>query len=40
MNTLRTHVYGLRKLLQENFGIPLIKTMHGRGYRMAPPGEE
>lgn len=40
MNTLRTHVYGLRKLLQENFGVPLIKTMHGRGYRMTPPGEE
>jgi DNA-binding response OmpR family regulator len=40
MNTLRTHVYGLRKLLQETFGAALIKTLHGRGYRIAPPDEE
>ena len=40
MNTLRTHVYSLRKLLQETFGTPLIRTLHGRGYRMTPPGEE
>lgn len=40
MNTLRTHVYGLRKLLQETFGAPLIKTLHGRGYRITPPEEE
>ncbi len=37
MNTLRTHVYALRKHLQDNFGIPLIKTLHGRGYRLMPP---
>ena len=34
MNTLRTHVYTLRKLLQDTFGFPMIKTMHGRGYRL------
>ncbi|RTZ45570.1 response regulator transcription factor [Candidimonas sp. SYP-B2681] len=37
MNTLRTHVYALRKHLQDNFGIPMIKTLHGRGYRLMPP---
>lgn len=34
MNTLRTHVYSLRKLLQDTFRYPMIKTMHGRGYRL------
>src|SRR5690606_2395024 len=37
MNTLRTHVYALRKQLQDRFGVPLIKTLHGRGYRLIPP---
>jgi len=36
-NTLRTHVYLLRKQLQETFGLPLIKTLHGRGYLLTPP---
>lgn len=40
MNTLRTHVYALRKQLQEAFHHPLIKTLRGRGYRLVPPGEE
>lgn len=40
MNTLRTHVYSLRKLLQENFRYPMIKTLHGRGYRLQPPVKE
>lgn len=40
MNTLRTHVYALRKRLQEAFHDPLIKTLRGRGYRLVPPGEE
>ena len=35
-NTLRTHVYTLRKLLQAQFGTPLIQTLHGRGYRLTP----
>lgn len=34
MNTLRTHVYSLRKLLQDTFEYPMIKTLHGRGYRL------
>ncbi len=37
-NTLRTHVYMLRKQLQQSFGDPMIKTIHGRGYRLQPPG--
>lgn len=39
-HALRTHVYVLRKLLQERLGDPLIKTLHGRGYRLAVPGED
>lgn len=34
LNVLRTHVYTLRKQLQKNFGEPLIKTIHGRGYAL------
>lgn len=37
MNTLRTHVYSLRKLLLDAFRHPFIKTIHGRGYRLLPP---
>lgn len=40
MNTLRTHVYALRKRLQEAFQQPLVKTLRGRGYRLVPPGED
>ena len=36
LKVLRTHVYTLRKQLQNSFGQPLIKTLHGRGYRLAP----
>ncbi|AEC21233.1 Two component Transcriptional regulator, Winged helix family protein [Pusillimonas sp. T7-7] len=40
MNTLRTHVYSLRKLLQDTFRYPMIKTIHGRGYRLLTPKKE
>jgi len=36
-HSLRTHVYALRKLLQQAFGINLVKTVHGRGYRLEVP---
>ncbi|CAM4315423.1 response regulator transcription factor [Kerstersia similis] len=36
-HTLRTHIYLLRKLLQEHLGANVIKTLHGRGYRITPP---
>ncbi|NHN38507.1 response regulator transcription factor [Pseudomaricurvus alcaniphilus] len=31
-NTLRTHVYSLRKVLKTGLGRELIRTLHGRGY--------
>lgn len=37
--TLRTHMYMLRKQLHDHLGDPLIKTLHGRGYLLTPPGE-
>jgi len=37
MNTLRTHVYSLRKLLRSTVHRPVIKTLHGRGYRLMEP---
>lgn len=36
-HTLRTHMYSLRKVLHDQFGLTLIKTLHGRGYRLIPP---
>lgn len=38
-HTLRTHIYTLRKLLQDKLGVSLIKTLHARGYRLTPPDE-
>lgn len=40
LNAMRTQVYLLRKQLQQQFGEPLIKTVHGRGYRLVPTGKE
>lgn len=37
IHTLRTHVYGLRKQIQDALGLTVIKTLHGRGYRLTPP---
>lgn len=34
---LRTHIYRLRRLLDKPFKRKLIKTVHGRGYRLAIP---
>lgn len=39
MNTLRTHVYALRKQLHDGFDVDMIKTLHGRGYRLIAPGK-
>lgn len=36
LNSLRTHVYSLRKLLSAEFGRGLIRTHHGRGYSFDP----
>jgi len=37
--TLRTHIYNLRKVLNETFGHSLIKTLRGHGYRLLLPEE-
>ena len=36
INVLRTHVYTLRKQLQQKYDKTLIKTIHGRGFQLAP----
>jgi DNA-binding response OmpR family regulator len=38
--SLRTHIYTLRKSLKEKLGHGMIKTVHGRGYRLDPPDAE
>jgi DNA-binding response OmpR family regulator len=38
-HTLRTHVYSLRKALQQQFNRTLIRTVHGRGYQILAPDE-
>ncbi len=40
LHTLRTHIYNLRKLLNDKLGDSLIKTLRGRGYRLVPPEKE
>ena len=32
LNTVRSHVYRLRKLIDRPFALPLIQTCHGTGY--------
>lgn len=36
INTVRTHVYALRKQLDDSTGLNLIRTLHGRGYILSP----
>lgn len=38
-HTLRTHIYTLRKILREAFGHSMVRSIHGRGYRLelSPP---
>lgn len=40
INTVRTHIYMLRKQLQEALGHPLVRTLHGRGYCLVPPADD
>lgn len=35
-HTIRTHVYALRKTLKSGLGRAMIKTLHSRGYLLAP----
>ena len=36
-NAIRTHIYSLRQAFQRTLGVPLIATVHGRGYRLVLP---
>ncbi len=36
-NSLRTHVYTLRKAIKSALDYDPIRTVHGRGYRLQPP---
>lgn len=38
-NTIRTHVYMLRKQLKQAFGRSMIKSLYGRGYQLDPNAE-
>ncbi|KAA8980351.1 response regulator transcription factor [Halospina sp. K52047b] len=38
--TLRTHIYSLRRILEKSLGYGLVKTIYGRGYRLDPPDDE
>ncbi|HCU89129.1 MAG TPA: DNA-binding response regulator [Gammaproteobacteria bacterium] len=33
-DALRSHMYTLRKVIDKPFGIPLIRTVHGAGFRL------
>ena len=35
--SLRTHIYALRKSLKDKLGHGMVKTVHGRGYRLESP---
>jgi DNA-binding response OmpR family regulator len=35
-DTLRSHLYTLRKTIDKPFAHPLLHTVHGAGYRLAP----
>jgi DNA-binding response OmpR family regulator len=36
-DSLRVHIHGLRAMVDKPFGVPLIQTRHGIGYRIAVP---
>lgn len=38
-NTIRTHVYTLRKLLKQAFGKSMVKSVFGKGYQFSPEQE-
>ena len=38
-DTLRSHLYTLRKAIDRPFDSPLLHTVHGAGYRLAPSDE-
>lgn len=36
-DALRNHIHVLRRLVDRPFGVPLLQTVHGIGYRLAAP---
>lgn len=38
--SLRTHIYTVRKVLKDKLGHGMVKTVHGRGYRLESPNAE
>jgi DNA-binding response OmpR family regulator len=38
-DTLRSHLYTLRKVIDRPFARPLLHTVHGAGYRLADADE-
>jgi DNA-binding response OmpR family regulator len=36
-DSLRSHVHLLRQVIDKPFSQPLLQTVHGHGYRLAPP---
>lgn len=38
-DALRSHIYALRCAIDRPFRYPLLQTVHGVGYRLAPPDE-
>ena len=38
-DSLRSHLYSLRKSVDRPFEVPLIHTIHSAGYRLAPPND-
>ncbi len=39
-DALRSHIHALRKIMDRPFPVPLLRTVHGIGYRLAPPDAE
>lgn len=39
-HTLRSHISSLRKQFKGQFGRPLIRSVHGKGYCLNPEGED
>jgi DNA-binding response OmpR family regulator len=38
-DALRTHIHALRQAIDKSFPAPMLRTVHGIGYRLADPNE-
>ncbi len=39
-DALRTHIHALRQAIDKPFDTPMLRTVQGIGYRLAPPTRE